>query len=53
MVPDERIRELCVRVVTGQGAEFQAALMELKEAIDTRLGADETETKIGSRSEQA
>jgi hypothetical protein len=31
---DERIRELCARVVATKGAEFQKALVELADAID-------------------
>lgn len=34
MMTDERIRELCVRVVNAQGAAFDAATRELADALE-------------------
>lgn len=48
MITDERIRSLCDRVVKSQGAEFEAALLELQEAIETHLDA---ENHDGAKSE--
>lgn len=33
---DEHIRELCSRVIRAEGEEFQAAMMELLNAISLR-----------------
>lgn len=41
MVSDERIRSLCDRVVKSKGADFQAAILELQQAIEARIGFEE------------
>lgn len=41
MIADERIRELCARVVKSRDGEFQKALLELQEAIESRLNSDQ------------
>lgn len=40
MNSDERIRSLCERVVESKGAEFQAALLELQEALESRQDSE-------------
>jgi hypothetical protein len=52
---DERIRELCARVVATKGAEFQKALVELAAAIDQwqntqHMNDDQKGTKTRRRS---
>lgn len=39
MITDERIRELCAHVVKSRDGEFQKALLELQEAIESRLNS--------------
>lgn len=40
MITDDRIREICARVVKSRDGEFQKALAELQEAIESRLNSD-------------
>ena len=43
MITDELLRSLCDRVVQSQGAEFEAALLELHQAIEARLDVEKHE----------
>lgn len=52
MMIDERIRELCVRVVTARGADFDAATRELAEVLELwqdNKGKNQDKDRNGTR----
>lgn len=50
---DERIRQLCGRVVRAGGVDFQEAMLELANAIDLWNGAKTRDDEDGGRAAKA